>query len=59
MLQAAIAVVRNGPDQVKNFDDPSTGQPFVYVEQPSGFELQSTLTNDGKPVTLTVGPGAK
>lgn len=55
MLRAAVAVVQHGQEQLKNFPDPSTGQPFDYHATDNGFELQSKLTLDGKPVTLTVG----
>jgi hypothetical protein len=56
MLRAAVAVVQHGQEQLKNFPDPSTGQPFDYRASDNGFELQSKLTVEGKPVTLTVGP---
>ena len=55
MLRAAVAIVQHGQDQLKDFPDPATGQPFEYRPQGNGFELQSKLTLGGKPVTLTVG----
>lgn len=55
MLRAAVAVVQHGQDQLKDFPDPATGQAFEYRPQGNGFELQSKLTLEGKPVTLMVG----
>jgi len=54
MLRAAIAVVESGQDALKNFPDPAGHAPFRYESQGNGFELQSSLTVDGKPVTLSV-----
>jgi hypothetical protein len=55
MLLAAIAVAEDGPDQLKNIDDPFGDGPFEYQKLDNGFELKSQLTFEGKPVTLTVG----
>ena len=54
LLRAAIAVVESGQDALKNFPDPAGHAPFRYESQGNGFELQSSLTVDGKPVTLSV-----
>jgi hypothetical protein len=62
MLQAAIAVVRHGPDVLKAQapKDPYAGVPFSCEKTPGGFRLVSkTLGRDGKPVTLDVGQPAK
>ena len=62
MLRAAIATRRGGPERLKDpaHADPYGKGPFEYRETPGGFELQSKLTDDGKPVTLIVGdPAAK
>jgi hypothetical protein len=57
MLLASIAVVEGGPERLADIDDPFGDGPFEYEELASGFELRSGLTEDGKPVTLTVGGG--
>jgi hypothetical protein len=57
MLLASIAVVEGGPERLAEIDDPFGEGPFGYEELASGFELRSGLTEDGKPVTLTVGGG--
>jgi hypothetical protein len=54
MLQAAVAVVQHGQDQLKNFPDPASGQSFEYSASGGGFELRSRLTLEGKPVMLRV-----
>lgn len=54
MLRAAIAVIESGPDALKNFTDPAGHAPFRYESKGNGFELQSSLTVDGKPVMLKV-----
>ena len=55
MLRAAVAIVQKGQDQANNFNDPATGRPFTYRALGGGFELESKLTLDGKPVVLRVG----
>jgi hypothetical protein len=58
MFKAAVAIVRDGPDQVKGTKDPFGDGPFGYRAVGDGFELTSKLTYQGKPVTLTVGKRA-
>jgi hypothetical protein len=55
MLKAAIAVVRGGPDAVKDHKDPFGDGPFEYQATDGGFELRSKLTYKDQPVTLAVG----
>lgn len=55
MLLAAIAVVQDGPDTLKDINDPFGSGPFEYRALEKGFELKSALIVEGKPVTLTVG----
>jgi hypothetical protein len=57
MLDAAVAVARNGEAALKEkrYADPFGEGPFAYRKTDTGFELQSKLTFEGKPVTLTVG----
>ncbi|SIO35110.1 hypothetical protein SAMN05444166_4008 [Singulisphaera sp. GP187] len=59
MLKAAIAVVRGGPDKLKDIKDPFGAGPFEYRPLGKGFELKSKLLFQNQPVTLTVGPGNK
>lgn len=54
MLRAAIAVVETGQDALKNINDPAGHAPFQYKSEGNGFELESSLTVEGKPVTLKV-----
>jgi hypothetical protein len=60
LLRAAAAVRLNGPEQLKQFTDPFTGEPFEHKPTPTGFELLSKVKDEhDKPVTLTVGTAAK
>jgi hypothetical protein len=54
LLKAAIAVVRDGPQQAKNFVDPINHQPLEYHAIPGGFDLVSTVTNREQRVRLRV-----
>ena len=54
MLRAAVAAARGGQGRVKEFKD-TNGAALEYRETADGFELRSTVLDDGKPVTLTVG----
>ena len=54
MLRAAVAVARGGQGRLTEFKD-TNGTPLEYRETADGFELRSTVTDDGKPVTLVVG----
>lgn len=53
MLATGLAILQSGPAQLATQTDPTTGQPFTYVETPNGFELQSTFQSKGKPVMMT------
>jgi hypothetical protein len=55
MLKAAIAIVQNGPDKIKDFTDPVNHDPLKYDETANGFELSSAVTVAGHPVVLKVG----
>jgi hypothetical protein len=55
LFKAALAVVRGGPDQLKEIKDPFGDGPFEYRAQDAGFELKSKLLFKGRPVTLVVG----
>jgi hypothetical protein len=54
LLQAAVAVVQEGPDAVKRFKDPMGDGPFEYKALPDGFELKSKRIVGKEPVALTV-----
>jgi hypothetical protein len=54
MLQAAIVVAKEGPQQAKNFVDPINHQPLEYHAIPAGFDLVSTVLNRGQRVRLRV-----
>ncbi|HEX4084350.1 MAG TPA: hypothetical protein VHY22_05530 [Chthoniobacteraceae bacterium] len=53
MLQAGIALVQNDQAAFQTILDPTTGQPFIYVQTTNGFQLGSTMQVGGKPVTMT------
>jgi hypothetical protein len=56
LLKAAVAVARDGQGALAQHTDPFGTGPFQYTARPHGFELRSTLTIGGKPVTLVIGP---
>ena len=57
MLRAAIAILQDGPAQLQKFPDPSSQRPINYTPgKNGGFTLASTCTEEGKPVTLIIGP---
>ena len=57
MLGAGVAVLKNGPAQLRRFTDPTTGGVFTYLPmEDGGFELRSVFRFDAKPVTLTFPP---
>ena len=53
MLAVGLAVLQGDPRQIALQVDPTTGQPFTYVETPDGFQLQSKLQSKGKPLTMS------
>jgi hypothetical protein len=56
MLQAAIKVVQDGPEQLKTIKDPFGDGPFKHCPFDGGFELESSLRfKDTPPITVTVG----
>lgn len=59
LLRAAIAVIQGGPEQAKRFNDPFTGHPIEHRPTDGGFELASKVTDQGRPVTLVIGPPVK
>lgn len=59
LLKAAITVVRDGQEKLKDVKDPFGKGPFEYRALDRGFELKSKLLYKGEPVTLTVGQGKK
>ncbi len=54
MLLAAVVVVEDGPESLKDIKDPFGRGPFEYRALERGFELRSALVFEGEPVTLTV-----
>jgi hypothetical protein len=59
MLMAALAVIEDGPDKLKDIPDPFGDGPFEHRALDKGFELKSKLIFEGQPVTLTVGHRAR
>lgn len=59
LFKAALAVVQDGTDKLKNIKDPSGNGPFEYRVKGNGFELKSKLLFNSKPVILRVGNGKK
>ena len=56
MLTAAIRILLEGTDAVKDQLDPYTKQPLVYEQMGKGFRLKSNVKVNAQPVTLDVGP---
>ena len=59
LFKAALAVVKGGPDKLKDIKDPFGDGPFEYRALDKGFELKSKLLFKGQPVMLTVGKGRR
>lgn len=59
LLRAALDVVKDGPDSLKQSKDPFGDGPFEYRAFDRGFELKSKLLYNGEPFALTVGRGKK
>jgi hypothetical protein len=60
LMKAALAVLRDGPDVLKNHPDPFGDGPFAYDGFEGGFVLRAKMKlPDGKPMTLTVGQRGK
>jgi hypothetical protein len=56
ILEAGVAVVRDGPDAIKASADPFGDGPFDFSTTPGGFELKSKLLNrSGDPVSMRFG----
>jgi hypothetical protein len=58
LFRAALTVVQGGPARLGDIKDPFGDGPFEYRALDRGFELESKLLHQGKPVTLTVGQRA-
>jgi hypothetical protein len=52
LLQAGLELLYTDPEEAEPLEDPLTGKPFAYVKKKGGFELQSTFTVQGKPLTM-------
>jgi hypothetical protein len=59
MLLAALAVIEDGPDRLRDIRDPFGDGPFELRPLDKGFELKSDLLDEGRPVTLTIGDRAR
>ena len=54
LLNAAVAVQRGGTKELSRYLDPSNDQPFSYIQLPNGFALESSLKENGKPISLSI-----
>jgi len=54
-LKAALAVVRRGPDTLKDSIDPFGDGPFEHQVLENACELKTNLRCQEQPVTLTIG----
>lgn len=54
LLQAAIAVRLNGPKSLGQHPDPYDSKPFSYFPGDDGFRLESRLTDNGVPLSLSI-----
>jgi hypothetical protein len=59
LLQAAIAVRRDGPSALNRHLDPYDGNSFSYIPVDEGFRLQSRLKDNGIPLVLTIVPSGE
>lgn len=59
LFKAALAVVQDGADKLKEIKDPFGDGPFEYRALDKGFELKSKLLVKDQPMTLVVGRGKK
>ncbi len=56
LFRAAIAIQRDGEEQLASSKDPFGAGPFNYKKLPAGFRLTSQFNFRGKQVELRVGP---
>jgi hypothetical protein len=54
LLQTAVAVQRGGTKELSRYPDPSSGSPFNYTQLANGFVLESSLNENGRPISLSV-----
>lgn len=59
LLSAALVVIQDGPDKLKDIKDPFGDGPFEYRALDKGFELKSKLHYNDQPVVLRVGQEKK
>ncbi len=48
MFAAGLALEQGDQSQYESITDPATGQPFIYTQTPSGFQLQTAPPNKVK-----------
>jgi hypothetical protein len=54
LLHTAVAVQRGGAKELSRYPEPSNGRPFNYTQLANGFVLESSLKENGKPISLSV-----
>jgi len=54
LLLAAIAVQRDGPRILNHHPDPYDGKPFSYIPADDGFRLESRLSENETPLSVSV-----
>jgi hypothetical protein len=54
LLQAAVAVRRDGPTALSRYPDFYDGKSFHYTRVKNGFILESSLKENGQPLSLPV-----
>ena len=54
LLQTAIAVRLDGPNNLNRHPDPCDNKPFTYIPIQNGFRLESRLTDNGVPLSLSI-----
>jgi hypothetical protein len=57
LLQAAVDVQLRGPDALTQHPDGHDGAPFSYHSIDGGFRLESRLSENKVPLSLTVAAG--
>jgi hypothetical protein len=54
LVLAAVAVKQQGVKSLAQFPDPYDGRTFKYAQVADGFQLQSSLQQDGRPLSISV-----
>ena len=54
LMQTAIAIRLDGANKLNQHPDPYNSKPFIYITLDNGFRLESRLTENGVPLSLSI-----